>query len=154
MTAKEEGLWDPIGHRREEIRHMHARVELYRATHQVGKTSEDFDHSPECASSWCRWVVVDSVRFAARQAPRSCPGRAARQARRPAALPALGSIEQPSPVEERRAEMSSSQKDRIAQNREQAVQRKLQKQRGRKVQLPELPDEDEDPFGLGASFDD
>ena len=133
---------------------MQARVDLYRATHQVGQTSEDFDHSPECGSSWCRWVVVDSVRFAARQAPRSFPGRAARQTRRPVALPALGSIEQPSPIEDRRAEVSASQKDRIAQNRKQAMQRKLQKQRGRKVELPELSDEGEDPFGHGGCLDD
>ena len=54
MTAKEEGLWDPIGNvSREEIKHMQARVEIFRATHVVGKNSDDFDHSPECAESWC-----------------------------------------------------------------------------------------------------
>ena len=39
MTAKEEGLWDPYGSiSREEIRHMQARVEIFRATHVVGQT--------------------------------------------------------------------------------------------------------------------
>ena len=40
--------------------------------------------------------------------------------------------------------MSAEQKDRIALNRQRALQRKLKKQR----------EKDEDPLGLGSSFDD
>ena len=94
MTAKEEGLRDPIGNvTREEIRHMQARVKVFRATHVVGKNPGDFDHSPECAASWCRWIVVDSIAFAPRPGRRNFPSGAPRQPRRAAALPALGATQ-------------------------------------------------------------
>ena len=155
MTAKEEGLWDPIGSvTREEIRHMQARVEIFKATHVVGTNPEDFDHSPQCASSWCRWIVVDSVAFAARQAPRNFPGGASRPSRRPTALPALGATQPTNNSAGSSGRVSAQQRAEIAQRRAEAVQRKLEKQR--RVVLPEMPDDDgdEDPLGLGFGLDD
>jgi len=74
MTAKEEGLWDPTGSvTREEIRHMQARVEIFKATHVVGERPDDFEQSPACAASWCRWLVVDSMKYASRLAPTVSP---------------------------------------------------------------------------------
>ena len=153
ITAKEEGLWDPIGHvTREEIRHMQARVGIHRATHVAGEKSDNFDHSPACGSSWCRWVVVDSVAFASRQPPRPFPGRACRQSRRPAALPALGSTQPTEPHDSRSGDMTANQKDRSARNREEAVQRKLRKRQKEAVVLPEVDEEEEDPMGHGNSL--
>ena len=153
MTAKEEGLWDPIGNvTREEIRHMQARTDLYEATHPVGDKSEDFDHSPACGNSWCRWVVVDSVAFAAREAPRNFPGGAPRQARRPAALPALGSTPQPSQSADSRG-MTTAQKVRLENNKAEALQRRLAKKREQEIALLGEPDEEEDPFGHPSGFD-
>ena len=154
MTAEEEGLWDPIGNvSREEIRHMQARTDLYEATHPVGEKSEDFDHSPACANSWCRWVIVDSVAFAAREAQRNFPGGAPRQARRPAALPALGSTPQPSQSADR-CGMTTAQRVRLENNKAEALQRKLAKEREQEIALLGEPDEEEDPFGFPTGFDD
>ena len=67
MTGKEQGLWSPKGDvSPEEVRHMQARVELFRATHVVGHCPDDFHQSPACATSLCRWVVVASGRYASR----------------------------------------------------------------------------------------
>lgn len=131
MTAKEEGLWDPCGNvSREEIRHMQARVEIFRATHVVGETSDDFHVSPACAESWCRWLVVDSIAYAARHPPRSLPSGEPRRAK---PLPAL---------------VSAEQMANIMKKREEALKRKAAKQR----QEGPVYD-DEDPFGYGGSFD-
>ena len=74
MTGKEEGLWTPKGDvSTEEVRHMQARVELFRATHVVGNCPDDFHQSPACAASWCRWLVVASARYASKLILRS-PG--------------------------------------------------------------------------------
>ena len=184
MTAKEDGLWTSRGDvTGEEIRHMQARVEIFRATHVVGEDPDDFDCSPACAESWCRWIVVDSVAYANRQAPRSFPGRAPRrQPRMPAALPPLMST-QPSKTKkvsaggvtaqqeveiaqkreaavrrkvetQRRAgEVTAQQKVKMAQNREEAVRRKRAHQRQKPAALPLTPSDDEDPLGHGCSLD-
>ena len=152
MTAKEEGLWDPIGNvTREEIRHMQARVEIFRATHVVGKNPDDFDHSPECAASWCRWIVVDSVAFAARQGPSNFPGGAPRRPRRGAALPALGATQPANNNAGSTGRVSAQQMVDIAQRRAEAVRRKLERQQ--RAMLPGMPDDDEDALGLGTSLD-
>ena len=68
MTAKAEGLWEPTGSVcREEIRHMQSRVDQSEATHQIEEI--DFQESPQCKESWCRWVLHDSMAFARRQGP-------------------------------------------------------------------------------------
>ena len=60
--ALQEGLWEPQGIVTiEEIRHMKARVEIFNATHVVGADPDDFETSPACAESWCRWVLVDPL---------------------------------------------------------------------------------------------
>ena len=147
MTAKEEGLWDSRGDvTGEEIRHMQARVEVFRATHKVGEDPDDFDHSPACAASWCRWIVVDSVAYAAREEPRSLPVRAPlRQPRQTKPLPALSSGSS--------GKATAQQKVEIAKKREEAMRRKREKRSQSQPLLPQLPsDDDDDPFGHGRSF--
>ena len=74
MTAKEDGLWDTLGTvTREEIRHMKARVEVFRATHVIGNDPDDFVTSPACAESWCKWILADSIAYATRQGPQRIP---------------------------------------------------------------------------------
>ena len=154
MTAKEEGLWDPIGCvTRQEIKHMKARVELFQATHVAGENPDDFDRSPGCAESWCRWIVVDSVAYAARQAPRNFPDGGAHLPRRKKALPSLEST-QPSSSQGVNAPLSAEQKATITKKRSEAERRKVAKQRQMQVVLPELPPDDENPFGHEcSSFD-
>ena len=122
MTAKEEGLWDTAGMvTKEEIRHMKARVEVFHATHKVGDNPDEFDTSPNCAESWCRWVLVDSIAYAAREGPRAIKGTIRRK---PLPLPSLGSESVASaPSGERR--LSDEQKERIAANRLAAQKRKV-----------------------------
>ena len=135
-------------------RHMQARLELFRATHVVGEDPDDFDHSPECAASWCQWLVVDSVAYAARQSPRNFPGGAPRLPRRAQALPALGSIQTPQTTLGNNGALSAQQTAKIAQKREEAVFRKQEKQHQKRVELPRMPsdDDDVDPFGHGTSL--
>ena len=68
MTAKEEGLWDPIPAMsgnvpvtKEDIRHMQARMEQFSATAVV---PGDLATVPDCAESFCRWLVVEAANFA------------------------------------------------------------------------------------------
>ena len=94
MTAKEDGLWTPradVTH--EEVRHMQARVEVFRATHVVGEGPSDFHQSPKCAASWCRWIVSASTSFAARQIPRNVE-LPLRRCRTRKSLPALPTTEE------------------------------------------------------------
>ena len=73
MTAKEYGLWEPIGLvSREDIRHMQSRVMQFRAT--VSMPHEDLAEVPNCAHSFARWLVVDSAAYAANHALRVSPG--------------------------------------------------------------------------------
>ena len=146
MTAKEDGLWDPYGIvTREEIRHMQARVEIFPATHVVGENPDEFEKSPACASSWCRWLVVDSVAYAARQPPCNFSGRGRRT---PKALPSLPSTQVTGASSSVGLTLAAAQKAQIAQKREAALRRKQAKARQQKA-----GDEEDDPFGHGCSLD-
>jgi hypothetical protein len=149
MTAKEEGLWDPLGNvTREEIRHMQARVELFRATHVVGENPDEFATSPACAESWCRWVVVDSVAYAARQGPRNLPGGAPPRAK---ALPALPTTPPSNTTASSGGGLTALQRSQIAEKKEAALRRRQANQRQRQEVMPETRSDEEDPLGLGTS---
>jgi hypothetical protein len=67
MTAKEEGLWDPIPSlpgnvpvSREDIRHMQNRMERFSANAVV---PGDLATVPDCAETVCRWRVVEAADF-------------------------------------------------------------------------------------------
>ena len=88
MTAKEEGLWDPLPPMpglvpvsREDIRHMQNRVHQFNALAPLPVQS--LVSVPQCAESFCRWLVVEAADAAAGEAPRPLPRLAGR------ALPAL-----------------------------------------------------------------
>ena len=69
MTAKDDGLWAPMGNVTEEdIRHMKSRMQLFTATEQV--PVEILAPVPKCAESWSRWVVAGSMVFATMALPR------------------------------------------------------------------------------------
>ena len=90
MTAKEEGLWDPVpcmpgtglapvSH--EDIRHMKSRVRRFPARAPVpdGPGGGEFATVPECGESFCRWLVFDAGSFASavvERPLRQLPGRA------------------------------------------------------------------------------
>ena len=66
MTAKAEGLWDPIAAlpglmpvSAEDVRHMQNRMHQFFASAPV--PSGTLASVPDCRESWCRWVVVDSA---------------------------------------------------------------------------------------------
>jgi hypothetical protein len=68
LTAKEEGLWDPlpclpglVPVNREDIRHMQSRVHQFNALVQVPGAMVKI---PDCAESFCRWLLVDAAAFA------------------------------------------------------------------------------------------
>ena len=125
MTAKEEGLWEPIGSvTREEIRHMQSRVEVFQATHKVGDNPDEFQASPACASSWCRWLVVDSLTYAARQRPCNFSARAVRT---PKALPHLPLTHAMPASASGGDTLSAAQRAQISKNKEAAVRRKQEK---------------------------
>ena len=152
MTAKEEGLWDLKGDvTGEDVRHMKARVEIFRATHVVGADPDDFYTSPQCPEAWCRWIVVDSTAYANRQAPRNSPGGApSRQPPRGKPLPALGSVPPSTkPPTSSAGSLTAAQKAAIAQRKQAAARRKLEKQK----LAPVDDDDEEDPFGLGGGID-
>ena len=151
MTAKEEGLWDLKGDvTGEDVRHMKARVEIFRATHVVGTDPDDFHTSPKCPEAWCRWIVVDSIAYANRPAPRNFPGGA--QSRQPSQrkrLPALGSAPPSTrPTTRSTGSLTAAQKKTISEKRQAAVRRKLEKQR-----LASGDDDEDDPFGFGGGID-
>ena len=82
MTAKDTGLWEPFGLvTREDIRHMQARVVQFRATTSMEESA--LRVVPNCAESFARWILADSVAYAS-QAPQSLA-----PAIRGAALPLL-----------------------------------------------------------------
>ena len=164
MTAKEEGLWDPVGNvTREEIKHMQARVDLYSATHVVGKNPDDFETSPACGESWCRWILVDSVAFAARHRPRDLGPGAVRRAK---ALPALPGKETKNNSQRRdkavlpledpcsRVQVSAEQRARIEQKRDEARHRKQQKKQREETVMAEVFEDEENPLGLTTGFED
>ena len=109
---------------------MKARVEIFQATHIVGENPEDFATSPACPTSWCRWVLADSVAFAYRSVP-----RAARVAgtRAPLTLPALPEV-RAAPDSSSSGSLTRAQRERIAAQKENAQRRKVQR-----AALPALP---------------
>jgi len=138
MTAKEKGLWNELGNvTAVEITHMKARVEIFRATHVVGTSPEEFQSSPACPNPWCRWVVVDSIVYAARQGPRSL-GRLGK----PLALPKL-----PEDRASGSNGLSGGMKEKIAANRQRAQELKK-----RKVELSTNAQHD-DEAANGFDFD-
>ena len=69
MTAKEEGLWDAIPPipglvpvTKEDIRHMKTHVFQFKAEAPV--LENVMATVPDCAESFCRWLVVESTSFA------------------------------------------------------------------------------------------
>ena len=89
MTAKEEGLWDPVGGvSREDIRHMQSRMEIFSAPAQG--TGADLVDIPKCAESWSRWLAGEAVAYAA-MGPGRAPARLL--ARALPALPVVGAHE-------------------------------------------------------------
>ena len=148
---------------------MPTTVKIVRATHVVGDKPEDFDTSPTCAESWCRWVFMDSIAYAAREGPRAITGATRRK---PLALPSLGgeivtcvlsgeptlSDEQKKRIaDNRRASqsrkvskrtLSGEQKDRIADNRRAAQSRKADRQLAAELPVQSHEwEEEEDVFG-------
>ena len=70
MTAKEEGLWDPVpplpgsvAVTKEDIRHMQNRVQQFNALAPLDEKS--MVTVPSCAESFCRWLVAEATTFAA-----------------------------------------------------------------------------------------
>ncbi len=75
MTAKEEGLWDPIPALpglmpvgREDIKHMQQRVHQFNAL--VPVPEDEMVTVPDCRETFCRWLVCDSTTFAVGRVPR------------------------------------------------------------------------------------
>ena len=71
MTAKEEGLWDPIPPlpgsglspiSKEDIRHMQSRVTQFHARAPV--PTDAMVDVPDCCESFARWLLVDAANFA------------------------------------------------------------------------------------------
>ena len=68
MTAKADGLWQQMGMVAfEDIRHMQSRMIQFTSHHVL--ECADFVQAPMCKESWARWVVADSLAFAARPSP-------------------------------------------------------------------------------------
>ena len=99
---------------------MKARVEIFNATHVVGADPHEFETSPACAESWCRWVLLDSVAYAARERPRTLAGNSRRT---PLALPPMPSASSGSPPSLNKHVLSDAQKARVAENRRKALER-------------------------------
>ena len=138
MTAKAEGLWEPQGHvTSEEVRHMKARVEIFTATYVVGKKPEDFAISPMCPGPWCRWLILDSMAFAARQGPSSLPTLGSRV--RPLALPPM-----PGASNTPRLGLSAATKRKIEGKRQEAIA--IKKRKKTEKNLLDEHDGFEDPW--------
>ena len=147
MTAKDEGLWDTLGVvTREEIKHMKNRVELFRATHVISEDPDDFEVSPACASSWCRWVLTDSVAYAARQGPVRLSGGVERTR---LALPVLEDTRGTVVGTQR---LTAQQAQKVEENRQRALRQR--RESPQKKSRPNAgggwPMDEEDPFGFGA----
>ena len=72
MTAKEAGLWEPLGMvSREDVRHMQSRVLQFNATGALAE--EDMASVPNCAESFARWLIVDACAYAAQPPRRVAP---------------------------------------------------------------------------------
>ena len=96
MTAKEEGLWNPLGAvSQEDIRHMKSRMEIFTAIQQL--QDRDLVDAPKCGQSWARWLVTDSMAYAV-VAPERAPGGLC--ARALPVLPCFGADEPPQEEED------------------------------------------------------
>ena len=69
MTAKEEGLWEPVPAlpgftpvTREDIKHMQSRVRQFPARVPVSEGA--MTDTPMCKESLCRWLLLESARYA------------------------------------------------------------------------------------------
>ena len=73
LTAPSDGVWEPRGDvTHEDVRHMKSRVQQFEAYHELPK--QQLVGVPSCASSWARWLVVDSIAFSQRvNVPRAPP---------------------------------------------------------------------------------
>ena len=79
ITAKDEGLWQPMGNvTPENIRHMQSRVEQFTAKAQL--PIQSLHDVPLCKQSWASWVVTRSVAFASRAVPSTLQDPAAGRA--------------------------------------------------------------------------
>ena len=146
MTAKEKDLWEPMGHvTTEEISHMKARVDIFPATHVVGTDPKDFQPSPKCPKPWCRWIVTDSIAYAARSGPRSLGMLGKRL--KPLALPAL-------PVALVGAGLSDNMKAKVNANKQKAVMIKKRKSDLSEAELLCMLDDEQVGFEFGSGFDD
>ena len=72
-AAPSDGVWEPRGHvTHEDVRHMERRVQQFQPNHELQK--QHLVGVPSCASSWARWLVVDSIAFSQRvNVPRALP---------------------------------------------------------------------------------
>ena len=123
---------------------MQARVEIFRATKVVGEGPDDFLSSPAGGPSWCRWLIVDSIAFAARQAPSKFPVCVDRM---PKALPPLPTTQATCAITDSVCALSGAQKVEVERKRDAALRRKGDKQR------QAMSRDEEDPFGLGGCLD-
>ena len=93
LTAPSDGVWEPRGDvTHEEVRHMKSRVQQFEAYHVLPK--EQLVGVPSCASSWARWLVVDSIAFSQRvNVPRAPPLLKRRLPALPISSPETGELQ-------------------------------------------------------------
>ena len=87
MTAKEEGLWDPVPPlpglvpvTKEDIKHMQSRVHQFFARVAVPRVegADEFAEVPDCKESFSRWLVLEATMSANRFVERPLPRLAGR----------------------------------------------------------------------------
>ena len=129
MTAKQEGLWDAVPHlpglmpvTHEDIRHMQTRVRQFVSNAPVPE--DGLAEVPQCAESFCRWVLVDAGDFATGDVERPLR-RLKGQALPP--LPQSDTISVSASAATQR-ELTDMEKTKIEQNKLAAKRRKLEKQ--------------------------
>ena len=96
--------------------------------------------------------MVDSVAYAARQAPRNLP-RAGGGPRKLKALPPLPSTQSTTVWGGGQGGLGAQQMAELAKNKKESLQRKRARPHQKEVVLPEMHSDDEDPFGLGSRLD-
>ena len=113
MTANEEGLWDPVPPlpglvqvTKEDIRHMQTRVFQFRASVPVPEVV--LAPVPECAESFCRWLVVESASYASAHVHRPLQQLVGR------ALPVLSRM--PPETQQAAADQEESEPDSASQS--------------------------------------
>ena len=93
--------------------------------------------------------MLSAVSRRARQGPGAIPAAGPRKAK---ALPALSSVQPVVSTGAQSVRLTSEQKAKIEEKRGEALRRKMKKQRQKQAVLPQMPGEDEDPFGFGFSL--